>query len=1228
MSTETMRESAGNQTQDPPTQRFPAVSPEAASPDGRINILIVDDEPKNLTVLETILQDSNYKLVRAESGEQALLALIDEEFALLILDIRMPDMTGFELAHMIKQRKRTAAVPIIFLTAYYNEDQHVLEGYGTGAVDYLHKPVNPAILRTKVAIFAELHRKNREHEMINRALFAEVAERRLAEEQLRELNDTLERRVIERTESLLETRLALNETDKRYRSLFEDSLDAIFSLDVSQGFETANPATLRLTGRPLEELKTIRFLDLCAPEQREAVEGAFRAVLSRKHITLDTTLVTPTGDHRELVISAMPAIEDGEVIGLSCIARDITEQKQAQAAVQQSEARLSGMISSAMDAIITIDQTEQVIDFNTSAELMFGCAAGEAVGQPIDRFIPKKSWTMHGRQAEASDLLHVTKASAGALGTIYGRHTNGEEFPIEAAISESRIGTEKYYTVILRDMSERLEQEAALRLSEARYRDLIQAIPAAIYTCDAGGRVTLYNKAAVELWGMEPTLDRTQWCGSWKMFRPDGVPLPLDEAPMAGTLREGRAARSEEIVIERPDGTRRHVLPHPQPMLDAEGAVVGAVNMLVDMTDRKEAEQTAANLAAIVTSSDDAIVGKDLNGIVTSWNGAAERLFGFTAKEMIGQSVSRIFPVDRRDEELHILERIRRGEAIDHYETIRCRKDGTELTVSLTVSPVLDSKGTIIGASKIARDITEQKRIERALRRSERDLADFFDNASVGLHWVGADGIIIKVNQTELDMLGYSCEEYVGRHLAEFHVDQSAIRDILDRLAAGETLLEYPAKMICKDGSVRDVLVNSNVLFDEGKFIHTRCFTRDVTDRNRAEQALVESRKELQCALEFEEAVVTSMGEGLYTVDGQGLVTSVNQTAEKLFGWTKEELLGRKMHDMTHYKHQDGTPFPAEECAVLQVLRGGQALTNHEDVFIRKDGSFFDVLYSSSPLLAGDQVVGLVVVFRDVSDRKRIEKAILDRDRALTAVNEALGKQTLALAELNKELEGFSYSVSHDLRAPLRTIDAFSRILEEDHAPGLNSEAHRCLTIVRKAAGQAGELIDDLLEFSRLGRQEVSFHVVKMMGLVREVAHELILTQNGRQIDLIVEDLPPCQGDPRLLKLVWTNLLSNAFKYTNRRTECRIEVGWMPDDSSPDAVTYYVKDDGVGFDMKYVHKLFGVFQRLHGKDDFEGTGVGLANVQRIVQRHGGRVWAEGKVNGGATFYFSLRKAGA
>ena len=262
----------------------------------------------------------------------------------------------------------------------------------------------------------------------------------------------------------------------------------------------------------------------------------------------------------------------------------------------------------------------------------------------------------------------------------------------------------------------------------------------------------------------------------------------------------------------------------------------------------------------------------------------------------------------------------------------------------------------------------------------------------------------------------------------------------------------------------------------------------------------------------------------------------------------------------------------------------------------------------------------------DVTEQKRAENALRDRDRALTAANDELNQQKAGLAEANKELQSFSYSVSHDLRAPLRTIDAYVRIVEEDHGPDLNDEVRRCLGIVKKAAGQAGELIDDLLEFSRLGRIGMDFRPTRMTELAREAAGELTLMQANPTVDLRIGDLPLCQGDWRLLKLVWANLLSNAMKFTRGRPLAQIEVGWLPDDQQAHSLVYYVKDNGVGFDMKYVHKLFGVFQRLHLKDEFEGTGVGLAIVQRIVQRHGGRAWAEGKVDGGATFYFSLRKA--
>src|SRR5215470_1396246 len=214
-----------------------------------INILIVDDEPKNLTVLEAILDDPDYRLVRAASAEQALLALLADEFALLILDIRMPDVTGFELAHMIKARKKNANVPIIFLTAYYNEDQHIIEGYDTGAVDYLNKPVNPAILRSKVAIFAELHRKQRNLEDVNRALLAEVSSRRRAEEQLRELNSTLEQRVAERTASLQQSEGRLRDSERQLQELIAAVPAAIYTTDADGRITYFNQAAVDLTGR-------------------------------------------------------------------------------------------------------------------------------------------------------------------------------------------------------------------------------------------------------------------------------------------------------------------------------------------------------------------------------------------------------------------------------------------------------------------------------------------------------------------------------------------------------------------------------------------------------------------------------------------------------------------------------------------------------------------------------------------------------------------------------------------------------------------------------------------------------------------------------------------------------------------------------------------------------------------------------------------------------------------
>jgi PAS domain S-box-containing protein len=258
--------------------------------------------------------------------------------------------------------------------------------------------------------------------------------------------------------------------------------------------------------------------------------------------------------------------------------------------------------------------------------------------------------------------------------------------------------------------------------AENQFRALLDALPAAIYVTDAAGRITYYNQAAVDLAGRRPELGTDEWCVSWRLYSLDGSPLPHDQCPMAVALKENRAVRGAEAILERPDGARIPFMPYPTPLRDASGKLIGAVNMLVAISERKDADEARAYLAAIIESTDDAIVSKTLEGVVTSWNKGAEAMFGYTAEEMVGQPITRLFPPDRLEEENLILNRIKRGERIEHFETVRRRKDGRDIDISVTISPVRDGSGRIVGVSKIARDITDQKRAEATLRDLNENL--------------------------------------------------------------------------------------------------------------------------------------------------------------------------------------------------------------------------------------------------------------------------------------------------------------------------------------------------------------------------------------------------------------------------------------------------------------------------------------------------------------------------
>lgn len=287
--------------------------------------------------------------------------------------------------------------------------------------------------------------------------------------------------------------------------------------------------------------------------------------------------------------------------------------------------------------------------------------------------------------------------------------------------------------------------------------------------------------------------------------------------------------------------------------------------------------------------------------------------------------------------------------------------------------------------------------------------------------------------------------------------------------------------------------------------------------------------------------------------------------------------------------------------------------------FRHKQGHYIWLEGTLKNLLGNPNIGAIVVNFRNITEKKNSEKVILKLNAEL---EERVKKRTEELEQVNKELESFSYSVSHDLRAPLRSIHGYINILQEQYAPQLDEEAGRLMNIVIRNSQRMGQLIDDLLAFSKLGRTDLKRTLIPMYEMAREVAEECLKGEDGRKVSVHIDKLPDILADSATLKQVWINLISNAIKYSKKVSETKIEIGFFENEEE---VTYFVKDNGAGFDMKYYDKLFGVFQRLHSIKEFEGTGVGLAIVQRIIARHGGKIWAEAKVNEGATFYFTLSK---
>jgi PAS domain S-box-containing protein len=515
-------------------------------------------------------------------------------------------------------------------------------------------------------------------------------------------------------------------------------------------------------------------------------------------------------------------------------------------------------------------------------------------------------------------------------------------------------------------------------------------------------------------------------------------------------------------------------------------------------------------------------------------------------------------------------------------------------------------------------DITAHKQAEEEIRRAQQRMEMLVTSSTVMLYTCNAFGDFdatfvsdnINVNT------GYTKEEFLSKGFWTNHIHPEDAPKVFKGLAIlfEHNYHKHEYRFMFKDGTYHWMYDELKLFRDSsGNPLEIIGNWSDITERKQAEEALGESEDKFKYAFDY-----SVVGRSITLPTGE---VQVNKAFCEMLGYSPEELQRIKWQDITH---PDDIEFTQRE--IDSILSDEKEAVRFTKRYLQKNGSIVwtDISTALRRDKQGKPLYFLSTIV-DITERKQAEEEISKLNEEL---EERVHARTAQLEAANKELEAFSYTISHDLRAPLRAIDGFSRILLEEYTSGLPAEAQRYLGLVHKNTQQMEHLIEDLLAFSRLSRQPLNKQRVTPVNLVRQALVDLRAEQEGRQVKFIIGDLPACQADPILLKQIYVNLLSNALKFSRKRETACIEIGCEPCEGSKPSQSsgetiYFVKDNGVGFDMQYINKLFGVFQRLHRAEEYEGTGVGLAIVQRIVHRHGGRVWAEAEVDKGAAFYFTL-----
>ncbi len=893
----------------------------------------------------------------------------------------------------------------------------------------------------------------------------------------------------------------------------------------------------------------------------------------------------------------------------------------------------------------------------------------------------------------------------------------------------------------------RNQSERSLREVRDELAIILNSVGDGITAQDKTGQPVFANISAAHLTGypspevmIETPITVLQ--RKYEMFDEANNPFPFSEMPRHHVFKYGENASRTFRIRFSDTNEERWISLKSAPVFDDQGNVKLAVNVFHDITDQILAEQDRARIADIVRNSNDAIIGKSLDRMITSWNPAAEKLYGYTAEEAVGQHISLIYPDFDDPDELQLHDRVHKGEVIQQYETYRLHKHGHKVEIALTISPIRTSSGQIVGFSTVERDITARKQIDRMRQETQERLRKLLDNLEAFVGVLTPDGVLIEANRSSLKAANLSAEEVLGKHFAETYwwsfseESQARLRDAIDRVAGGETI-RYDAEVrLSTDRFITINFILAPLFDDNGQVQYLIPSGIDVTERNQLTNQLDQEKRRLNSILNSIPGIVY---EGSRDLENQKM-EFISSYAEKLLGYSLDEWYARpnfwedvihpddrqSAQEQTLKTYMQGIPGPVlfrcitkdgqirytesyngvitdeigkrtgtcgfvldvterrqREQEIIRLTSMIETQRQRLDSIIRNlPGIVFD---TTIEVEKGEQTVNFMSAFveemlgyspenwkkdpnfwQTIVPAEDLETALKDATAAyendrrgetqfrcrnasgetvyaesyynfVTEGNlvrqfgvimditerkmfeHALSEYTEELRRSNEELERFAYVASHDLQEPLRMVTSYLQLVEQRYRDVVDEDGKEFIHFAVDGATRMKSLINDLLTYSRVQRSTAEFTTVNVQQVLDRVMQDLQLLIEDTRATVTHDNLPEIiANEPQITQLL-QNLLGNALKFHAEQPPQihiavkRIAQHWQ----------FSVSDNGIGIEPDYQERIFVIFQRLHSREEYPGTGIGLAVCRKIIDKHGGRIWVESKPGEGSTFHFTI-----